>query len=85
MSRPTFDADAPPSAQEIYGAGCCEHCEHSHVQRGTNDKRFWRCRLSEDDPRFPRYPPLPVIRCVGFRHAPEASAPIESTNNSNSV
>jgi hypothetical protein len=27
---------------------------------------FWRCALSARDPRFPKYPRLPVVRCVGF-------------------
>jgi hypothetical protein len=28
--------------------------------------RFVLCRLSVDDPRFPRYPPLPVVQCSGY-------------------
>jgi hypothetical protein len=27
------------------------------------------CRLSEADARFRKYPPLPVVRCEGFREA----------------
>jgi hypothetical protein len=28
---------------------------------------FWLCELSRTDPRFPRYPRLPVLRCAGYR------------------
>jgi hypothetical protein len=41
---------------------------------------FWRCALSERDPRFAKYPRLPVVTCEGFvreetgeRRAPPAS------------
>jgi hypothetical protein len=27
---------------------------------------FYLCRMSFDDPRFPRYPRLPVLDCEGF-------------------
>jgi hypothetical protein len=28
--------------------------------------RFYLCQLSETDPRFPKYPRIPVLRCAGF-------------------
>jgi hypothetical protein len=28
---------------------------------------FYLCRLSLTDPRFPRYPSLPVMACAGYR------------------
>jgi hypothetical protein len=27
---------------------------------------FWLCERSRTDPRFSKYPPLPVRRCLGF-------------------
>jgi hypothetical protein len=27
---------------------------------------FILCAVSSVDPRFPKYPPLPVIRCTGY-------------------
>lgn len=40
-----------------------------HVQRVTSNRGsvFLLCRLSASDERFPRYPPLPVRACIGFR------------------
>jgi hypothetical protein len=34
--------------------------------------RFYLCELSEADPRFPKYPPLPVLRCIGYSPAEPA-------------
>ena len=44
----------------------CPGC--ANVQVVTNDRgsRFFRCRLSAVDPRFPKYPPQPVLACAGF-------------------
>jgi hypothetical protein len=36
--------------------------------------RFVRCGRSDEDARFPRYPPLPVLRCAGFETASEVRA-----------
>jgi len=27
---------------------------------------FWMCERSKVDPRFRKYPPLPVLACAGF-------------------
>lgn len=52
--------------------GLCEHCVHARLVASARSA-FLRCGLADSDPRFPRYPPLPVLRCAGF--APPASAP----------
>ena len=46
--------------------GLCARC--THVQRVASSKgsTFYRCRLSEVDPDFPRYPALPMLACRGF-------------------
>jgi len=45
--------------------GLCARCVHREI---LSSKRsvFLRCGLAATDPRFPRYPPLPVIACAGF-------------------
>ncbi len=42
----------------------------------TRRSVFSLCLLSRDDPRFPRYPPLPVGACPGFAPRGPAS-PVE--------
>jgi hypothetical protein len=53
-------------------AGLCLTCAHARRQRTTRGSEFWRCLRAEDDPRFPRYPALPVLACPGYeRRAPD--------------
>ncbi|MBJ7455148.1 MAG: hypothetical protein JHC74_03715 [Thermoleophilia bacterium] len=52
-------------------AGLCGACAHQRLVPATR-ATYSMCRLAADDPRFPRYPPLPVIRCAGFTPAPAA-------------
>jgi hypothetical protein len=32
----------------------------------SRGSRFWLCGRSADDPRFAKYPRLPVLQCAGF-------------------
>lgn len=50
--------------------GLCASCRHARVVVSGRGSRFVLCERSRLDPRFPRYPPLPVVRCVGFEEAP---------------
>jgi len=47
--------------------GLCTTCEHSRIIETARGSRFYLCRLSDIDPRFPRYPTLPVLRCDGYK------------------
>ncbi len=52
--------------------GLCGNCAHARVVRTRKGGRFFLCLLSRVDPRFRRYPQLPVLECSGFRAgAPE--------------
>jgi hypothetical protein len=31
---------------------------------------FWMCALAARDPRFDKYPRLPVLECAGFEEGP---------------
>lgn len=53
--------------EEERHAGLCGTCEHSRVVESARGSRFWMCQLSETDARFRKYPPLPVLRCSGYR------------------
>lgn len=55
--------DAPGSESEI---GLCRECRHARVVGNDRGSRFWLCELSRLDPRFPRYPRLPVHECSGY-------------------
>jgi hypothetical protein len=46
--------------------GLCARCRWARVQTTARGSRFWRCLRADDDPRFARYPRLPVTACSGF-------------------
>jgi hypothetical protein len=46
-------------------AGLCDSCRHQQVVRNTRGSSFSLCRRSRQDPAYPRYPRLPVVRCAG--------------------
>jgi len=48
------------------GPGLCGRCRHVRRVENRRGSTFYLCRLAEVDPRFRRYPPLPVLRCAGF-------------------
>ncbi|MDY7093894.1 MAG: hypothetical protein SX243_13060 [Acidobacteriota bacterium] len=49
-------------------AGLCASCRHLRLLSNRRSV-FVYCRKSEDDSRFPRYPPLPVRSCSGHEPA----------------
>jgi hypothetical protein len=46
--------------------GLCATCEHLRLAASPRSV-FVRCGLAERDPRFRRYPALPVVACPGWR------------------
>ncbi len=54
------------SPEECPEVGLCVGC--IHAKRIVSAKRsvFWFCGRSEWDPRFPKYPRLPVLSCEGY-------------------
>lgn len=61
-----------PSPTDPNWPGLCSTCRHAHRIQAARSI-FWRCRLSETDTRFARYPRLPVISCIG--HEPMQPEP----------
>jgi len=47
-------------------AGLCASCAHLQIVRSARGSEFVLCRLSFSDPRFPKYPLLPVLECAGY-------------------
>ena len=54
--------------------GLCAGCRQHRVIKGAHSD-FWMCRRSALDARFPRYPRLPVLSCVGYDPAPPDKGP----------
>jgi hypothetical protein len=47
--------------------GLCAACTNARTVESRRGSRFWLCALHSTDPRFPKYPGLPVLSCAGFR------------------
>ena len=49
--------------------GLCVFCLHSRKITSGRGSDFWLCGLAATNPRFPKYPALPVRECEGFADA----------------
>jgi len=50
--------------------GLCRTCRHAEVVTSSKGSTFYLCALSATDPRFRRYPALPVVSCTGYQPCP---------------
>jgi hypothetical protein len=55
------------SGVEDARAGLCASCIHARKVESEHGSRFYLCELSKSDPRFAKYPRLPVMECSGYR------------------
>ena len=44
----------------------CQHCRTVKNDRKSGRSTFYLCRRSLTEPEYPKYPPLPVLRCPGY-------------------
>ncbi|MCI0699365.1 hypothetical protein L0337_46100 [candidate division KSB1 bacterium] len=49
-----------------YEIGLCQTCRNVRVVNSGRGGTFYLCRLAAHDPRFPKYPRLPVLVCNGY-------------------
>ncbi len=60
-------------------AGLCASCRFAEIITSSRGSTFYRCLRADTDPRFRRYPVLPVLRCAGYEPvvpaAPASPAP----------
>ncbi|MBZ5571126.1 MAG: hypothetical protein LAO09_04520 [Acidobacteriia bacterium] len=47
--------------------GLCLDCHHVRRIESAKGSTFYRCAVSESDPKFAKYPRLPVLVCSGFK------------------
>jgi hypothetical protein len=62
-------------------AGLCSHCRHSQVIESSKGSVFWLCELSKTDPRYPKYPRLPVLSCAGYERRNDDQQPSTSSKS----
>jgi hypothetical protein len=51
---------------EVRQAGLCASCVAAQRVESSRGSVFWLCGRAATDDRFPRYPRLPVITCIGY-------------------
>jgi hypothetical protein len=56
--------------------GLCDSCRHQRLVGNTRGSTFSLCERSRTDPRFPKYPRVPVPACPG--HEPREGRPAVS-------
>jgi hypothetical protein len=55
-------------------AGLCADCEHARRIESSRGSTFFLCSRADVDPRFSKYPQLPVQSCPGYvRLKPDAT------------
>jgi hypothetical protein len=65
-----YPARVPQSRGKEAGpsdAGLCAACLHARRIESPHGSVFYLCELSHTDPRFPKYPRLPVLSCDGYK------------------
>ena len=58
--------------------GLCAHCLHMRLVHSSKGSTFYLCQLAQTDPRFLKYPRLPVLECSGYQFAPDKTNPKNS-------
>ena len=60
----------PETSPDARAWGLCATCIHHVVITSDRGSRFVQCGLARRDPRFPKYPVVPVRGCGGYAAAP---------------
>jgi hypothetical protein len=67
--------DAPAAPSPVPAAGLCESCRHARRIASARSS-FLRCARAGVDPRYAKYPRLPVLACPGHEAAAAGGAPL---------
>jgi hypothetical protein len=74
LRYPAFMSEKQNAAEQRSEAGLCANCLHARRIESARGSGFFLCELSLTDPRFAKYPRLPVLSCSGYtakeKHAP---------------
>jgi hypothetical protein len=46
--------------------GLCASCRHARAVVSASGAAFVQCLRARSDPRFPKWPALPVLACPGY-------------------
>lgn len=63
-------AKSDPASEIRPSAGLCAACWHARRIESARGSQFILCNLSLTDPRFLKYPALPMLSCQGYQQKP---------------
>ena len=61
-------------AREESRAGLCATCAKARRIESVRGSEFLLCELWKSDPRFAKYPRLPVLECAGYQRKEAAAS-----------
>ena len=65
-SRGRYAVNVSDQNREAVHVGLCAHCRFMRRIESDRGSIFYLCERSATDARFPKYPRLPVLQCVGY-------------------
>ena len=65
---------AKTEEKSVDDIGLCALCEFMRRIQSDRGSVFYQCQLSATNPKFPKYPRLPVLTCDGYRPLQENSS-----------
>lgn len=65
--RQSGDNSSQDSLAKRRRLGLCADCINSRLVEAKLGALFYLCELSATNPNFPKYPPLPVLNCLGYK------------------
>jgi hypothetical protein len=68
--RYSVDVSEQKKAIQQVGVGLCADCRFMRLIESDRGSTFYLCERSATDAKFPKYPRLPVLRCVGYEPCP---------------
>ena len=52
----------------------CQSCRYVRKITSGKGSVFWLCELAQTDDRFRKYPPQPIVNCIGYEPRDEDHA-----------
>jgi hypothetical protein len=59
--------DGQQQSRDVPSTGLCADCVHSRRIESVRGSAFILCNLSQTNPRYLKYPRLPVASCDGYK------------------
>jgi hypothetical protein len=69
-------------ANSAIGKSLCLSCAWMRLITSGTGSQFYLCRKSQEDPRFAKYPPQPIVKCSGYQLQSPVDSPAAGNQDS---